>query len=62
MILDVTEQEREMLTFLLRRELDELGPEIRHTWRRDYRADLKDEKRVMEDLLRRLGVLQPQPQ
>jgi hypothetical protein len=59
MMLEVTDQEREMLTLLLRRELDELGPEIHHTWRRDYREDLKDEKRIMADLLHRLAILQP---
>ncbi len=60
MILDLTKDELELLLFLVRRELDDLGPEIHHTWRREYREDLKAEKRVLSQLLDRLEHV-PQP-
>lgn len=60
MLLELTEEEREALRFLVRRELDAIGPEIHHTWRREYREDLKTEKRVLAQLLDRLQLPQHQ--
>ncbi len=59
MLLELTNEEREALLFLIQRELNELGPEIRHTNRREYREDLKAERHVLLQLLDHLQVLQP---
>ncbi len=58
MLLEVTNDERELLAWLLQREIDELGPEIHHTRKREYREGLKAERHVLEALLERLQVPQ----
>ena len=60
MLLELTNQERDLLARLIQRELDELGPEIHHTVRRDYREDLKAERRQLTELMNRLTPA-PQP-
>lgn len=57
MLFEMTERERELVTQLIQRELDALGPEIHHTDRRDYREDLKVERRVLSELLNRLAAV-----
>jgi hypothetical protein len=59
MLLEIDDVQREMLAAVIRRELDELGPEIHHTRTRSYRRDLKDQKEILEHLLDRLGVPEP---
>ncbi len=60
MLLELSNEERELLEALISRELGDIGPEIRHTSQREYREDLKAEKRVLSQLLDRLQVAQPQ--
>jgi hypothetical protein len=57
MLLELTDQERDLLVRLVQRELDELGPEIHHTVRRDYREDLKTERRRLSELLSHLAAV-----
>lgn len=59
MLFELSDKERELLVLLVKRELDEIGTEIHHTTRREYREDLKIERRIMSELLDRLQVLQP---
>lgn len=59
MIIELTEEEREELVRLVSREVSELGPEIRHTDRADYRDDLKAEKKALRSLLERLTHPRP---
>ncbi|MCP4246427.1 MAG: hypothetical protein GY778_05195 [bacterium] len=54
MNVELSERERELLVQLIDREVSDLGPEIRHTQTYNYRDELKDEKRVLADLARRL--------
>ncbi len=56
MIVELTPEQRGALLELINRELLELGPEIHHTWTRDYRENLKQERRVLLELRERLGV------
>jgi len=59
MLLEIDDLQRDTLAALVRRELDELGPEIHHTRTRSYRKDLKDEREVLEHLLDRLATPEP---
>jgi hypothetical protein len=59
MLLEIDDTQRELLAAVLRRELDELGPEIHHTQTASYRQDLKTQREILEHLLDRLGVHEP---
>jgi len=54
MILELTDEEHALMLNLLDREIAQLGPEIRHTDARDYREDLKHDRRVLLHLVQRL--------
>ena len=56
MVLEIDDTQRDILATLVRRELDDLGPEIHHTRTRSYRKDLEAEREVLEHLLLRMGV------
>jgi hypothetical protein len=59
MPLEVNTEESELLAALVRRELDELGPEIHHTRAKSYREDLKARRDLLVRLLERLSAPQP---
>ncbi len=50
MILELTPEQRAVLLELIQDEINEIGPEIHHTWKRAYRDDLKDRRRVLLSL------------
>jgi hypothetical protein len=50
MNVQLTEEERDILIRLVRREIAELGPEIRHTDAADYRDELRAHKRILQEL------------
>jgi hypothetical protein len=58
MIVELTQEERDMLARLVEREIADLGPEIRHTDNCHFRDELKLQKRAYRDLLEHLH--QPQ--
>jgi len=54
MIVEMTEEEREVLLRLVQREISELGPEIRHTMTSSFRDDLKEQKQKLRRILEHL--------
>ncbi len=61
MIVELTSTQRTLLLRLVNEALDEIGPEIRHTTMRDYKADLRDERlrlRQLHDLLADVNELE----
>jgi hypothetical protein len=54
MSVELTRQERELLAQLVSAALREIGPEIRHTDRYDYKDDLKEQRRTLQRLYERL--------
>jgi hypothetical protein len=50
MIVELTREQRDQLLELVNLELLEIGPEIRHTTRRNFRDDLKEQRRVLTSL------------
>lgn len=54
MILQLSVEERHILKHLLQREIGETGPEIRHTNTSTFRDELKDYKRSLQELYRRI--------
>jgi hypothetical protein len=56
MLIDMTEQERQLLMQLVRREITDLGPEIRRTRTSSFRDELKDQKDVFRHLLEHLSA------
>jgi hypothetical protein len=50
MNVQLTEEERDILMRLVRREISELGPEIRHTDAAEYRDELRAYKRILQEL------------
>jgi len=57
MLVDLTDQQRNLLLDLVNEALDEIGPEIHHTWTRSYKAELRDRRR---ELARVRGLLAAQ--
>lgn len=51
MTVQLTPEQEELLRDLIRRRLDELGPEIRRTETRDYRDELRREYEGLDQLL-----------
>lgn len=51
---ELTREEKEMLVGLLEKELDETRTENRHTESHEYKEDLKDREKRVQDLLRKL--------
>lgn len=58
MLIDMTEQERQMLMQLVRREITDLGPEIRRTRTSTVRDELKGQKVTFRHLLEHLSAAQ----
>lgn len=56
MTLELTPEEVEALKRVLRREIGELGPEIRHTETSTYHDELKHYKEVLVALASRIGL------
>ncbi|NLX14249.1 MAG: hypothetical protein GXY44_11430 [Phycisphaerales bacterium] len=54
MIVELTDEERDILRSLISREIADLGPEIRRTDHFDYRDELKIEKHMLRHLMDRL--------
>ena len=57
MTLELSAAEREILIQVLERELSEMGPQIRHSQHTDYRDELKQEKRTLQELRDRLAAV-----
>lgn len=54
MLIELTPTEREILLYMLGREVDDTGAELRRTDAFEYRDDLKEHRHVIRDLLARL--------
>ncbi len=50
MIVELDAQQRTLLVELVQEALTDLGPEIRHTRTSTYKADLKEERRLLMSL------------
>jgi hypothetical protein len=50
MSIELSPEERDLLLQLVDSALREIGPEIRHTTTRDYRDDLKEQRRALRSL------------
>lgn len=55
MIVELTPEQRDLLLRLVNIELDEIGPEIRHSFRGSVREELRDERRQLGGLRDLLG-------
>ena len=51
---ELTQEEKEMLVGLLEKELDETRAENRHTESHEYKENLKDREKRVQDLLKKL--------
>ena len=60
MILELTEQEREVLLRLVEREISDLGPEIRRTRTSSLRNELKVHKQDLRKFVERLRTSEGQ--
>ena len=47
MLVELSEEQRNLLLDLVNEALDEIGPEIHHTWTRAYKTELKDRRREL---------------
>ncbi len=54
MAIELSPQDKELLTGLLEKELDETRSELHHTQRHEYKESLKERERLVRDLLARL--------
>ena len=61
MIVELTGEQRDTLLDVLNRERMEIGPETHHSWRRDYRTELKDRKRILLSLRELLSDVPVEP-
>ena len=59
MSVELTQQERDLLTQLVDSALRELGPEIRRTMTYDYKDDLKKQRETLRHLRDRLAADKP---
>ncbi len=50
MSIELTAEQRDLILALVNEALDEIGPEIHHTWTRDYKAELKVRRRELLNL------------
>lgn len=50
MIVELTDEQRDLLADLIDREIAQLGPEIRHTDAASYRAELKADRHVLREI------------
>lgn len=56
MPIDLTQAEKEFLTGLLEKELDEIRSELHHTRGHDYKESIKEREKLVRDLLAKLGA------
>jgi hypothetical protein len=56
MQLDLSEQEQQALTELVRDAHADINPEIHHAMGHEYREQLRQRKALLEGLLKRLGA------
>ncbi len=59
MSVELTQQERDLLTQLVDSALREIGPEIRRTMTYDYKDDLKEQRQTLRRLRDRLSADRP---
>jgi hypothetical protein len=59
MQIEISPEERAVLAALVQEELNDIGPEIRHTQTTEYRDELKSRKDLLVRLLDRLAAPQP---
>lgn len=59
MSVELTQQERDLLTQLVDSALREIGPEIRRTQTFDYKDDLKKQREALRSLRDRLAADRP---
>ncbi len=59
MSVELTQQERDLLTQLVDSALREIGPEIRRTMTYDYKDDLKKQRQTLRRLRDRLAADKP---
>ena len=59
MSVELTQQERDLLTQLVDSALREIGPEIRRTMTYDYKDDLKKQRQTLRRLRKRLAADRP---
>ena len=50
MFVELTPEQCNLLARVVDEALDEIGPEIRHTFKRDYRDGLKEQRRELRSL------------
>jgi hypothetical protein len=56
MLVPLTPRQRDLVLQLVDAAMDEIGPEIRHTFDRDYRDELKEQRRELRGLHDVLGT------
>ncbi len=62
MHLEIDAAQRDRLLELINEALDEMGPEIHHTWTRSYKDELKTDRRELRRLRETLAQLaEPMP-
>ena len=54
--MEMTQAEKELLTGLLEKELDEIRSELHHTRGHDYKESIKEREKLVRDLLAKLGA------
>ena len=54
MTLELNAEEAQILVYVLKQEISEIGPELRHTETSSYHDELKHRKEVLFKVLRRL--------
>jgi hypothetical protein len=55
MQIEISHEERKLLAHLIEHEIQDLGPEIRHTQTSSYRDGLKADREALKSLLKRLA-------
>jgi hypothetical protein len=55
MLVELNQQQRDLLLDLVNEALEEIGPEIHHTWTRSYKTELKDRRRELTQVRGMLG-------
>jgi hypothetical protein len=61
MTVQLTPEQRDVLLELVNREMLEIGPEIHHTWTRDYREGLKEQRQTLQSLRDMLAAAEQTP-
>ena len=56
MLIDLSQGDKDLLTGLLEKELDEIRSELHHTRGHDYKESLKEREKLVRGLLARLAA------